>query len=410
MNRLLLDPSIRDAHWIMRITLGVTLIMLVVLFSERFYLDSRIHQTMTDIRLVEQNTARVQRLSANMLMSVKLAASTRDLAWTKKYQSQQQQMIIALASVLKFATFDETALFEAAAVPANAILNQLSEKALRIAGKHNSEAALRVLTSEEYGAEQYRLESATNTLFKNVSTRLEGAHGSYVLFDRLFLLSLLMASLLGIFFLWNAILENIKQALSGYKGSRRANHNEPELDTMTQLRNRDSFQRRAGIMLEDARDSGVQVAMILIDFDQFQKVNDTYGRLVGDSVLCEAASRIGKSIRATDCKGRYGGDEFAIMACSVSEYHNPYIMADRLFRTMSKPFVVDGQELHLTVSIGSALVASGFMDFDELHHRTHLSLQRAKTMGRNTIVHYTEDLAIEALTRDEPQISGRPAA
>ena len=84
-------------------------------------------------------------------------------------------------------------------------------------------------------------------------------------------------------------------------------------DALTGLLNRSAIFERLDALCEATRNSGTRVAIIMADLDSFKRINDTYGHLVGDTVLRECADRIGGVTRPVDAIGRYGGEELLIL-------------------------------------------------------------------------------------------------
>lgn len=131
------------------------------------------------------------------------------------------------------------------------------------------------------------------------------------------------------------------------------------------------------------REKGCTI-VLLCDLDHFKKVNDEYGHLVGDEVLCEAARRLLGSVRSYDFVGRYGGEEFLLVLnnCDVSQ---AYIRAEEVRRAISDhPIQTARGPLSVTMSIG-ALASKDWpqQNAQEILCEADAALYRAKASGRN---------------------------
>jgi diguanylate cyclase (GGDEF)-like protein len=122
----------------------------------------------------------------------------------------------------------------------------------------------------------------------------------------------------------------------------------------------------------------------MIDIDHFKDINDTYGHLAGDSVLRELAWILQKRLRPDDELGRYGGEEF----CAILP-ETPLDGATRIaeeLRTMVEQhsFVVEGERIKVTISIGAAELQKG-MDLKGFYKSADELLYQAKRAGRNRV-------------------------
>lgn len=130
---------------------------------------------------------------------------------------------------------------------------------------------------------------------------------------------------------------------------------------------------------ERARRDGTYLALFVIDVDDFKSINDEYGHAAGDEVLQTLADRIARAVRANDRVGRFGGDEFLIVAPNTG-LAAAEVLRQRIKSTYRKPIEVgDGVMLQVTVSIGST-VDNGSEDTDELFNRADAAMYRRKRM------------------------------
>jgi diguanylate cyclase (GGDEF)-like protein len=127
------------------------------------------------------------------------------------------------------------------------------------------------------------------------------------------------------------------------------------------------------------------VGWIMIDIDFFKQVNDTYGHAAGDAVLKEMGVRLKRVARRYDIVGRYGGEEFLILA-PHTHFEQTKILADRVWRAVrEKPFAYEAQLLDITVSVGVACTDEEDASVAETIKRADDGLYKAKESGRDQI-------------------------
>jgi two-component system, cell cycle response regulator len=129
---------------------------------------------------------------------------------------------------------------------------------------------------------------------------------------------------------------------------------------------------------------GGSFAIILVDLDHFKSVNDTRGHPTGDAVLKEVSRRMARSVRPYDTVGRYGGEEFIVVAPSCGR-SGAIALAERILNSLrSAPVETDRGPLSVTVSCGIAIsTAAKPLDPRELIHLADEALYRAKERGRD---------------------------
>jgi diguanylate cyclase (GGDEF)-like protein len=170
----------------------------------------------------------------------------------------------------------------------------------------------------------------------------------------------------------------------------RVNKNLAELatiDGLTQLVNRRVIAERLTLEFLRARRYKHPFTCILVDIDHFKAVNDNYGHPVGDRVLIEVAIAIKQSIRTTDMAGRYGGEEFMVLAPETPAV-SARIVAERIRGAITKRTFDKADEglPSVTASLGVASTELDVANGGELVKRTDEALYRAKHEGRNRVI------------------------
>jgi diguanylate cyclase (GGDEF)-like protein len=156
-------------------------------------------------------------------------------------------------------------------------------------------------------------------------------------------------------------------------------------DFVTGIYNRRYFHEQLQLELDRARRIGYAVSLLIFDIDHFKRVNDTYGHPVGDRVLQMVASRIKDELRAVDILARYGGEEFAVILPGTPTSSLSGV-GERLRQIIALlPFVVDDQQITITVSAGGATFPDDANDAQGLVDEADRWLYAAKEAGRNRI-------------------------
>ena len=154
-------------------------------------------------------------------------------------------------------------------------------------------------------------------------------------------------------------------------------------DVLTGLPNRILFSRRLAEALKRIGPSH-WIAIHCIDLDQFKAVNDIHGHAHGDHLLRCVADRFLSCMRPDDTVARLGGDEFVVLQTDVVDDDDVRSLAERLLGEIRRPFPIDGHNLHVGVSVGSAIAREREASPDAVLRNADLALYRAKREGRNT--------------------------
>ncbi|MCL2193672.1 MAG: diguanylate cyclase, partial [Treponema sp.] len=159
-------------------------------------------------------------------------------------------------------------------------------------------------------------------------------------------------------------------------------------DTLTGARNRRYFMETAERELHSCTDGGQDFAIIMFDIDHFKRVNDTYGHAIGDEVLKIVVARTIHALKQDTLVARYGGEEFVIMLPRVSHENAMKTASQILERIVSSPFVTEGLEISVTVSLGVASKTEDCTMLPDIIKNADKALYYAKETGRNRVVSY----------------------
>ncbi|MCW7539247.1 EAL domain-containing protein [Aquabacterium sp. A7-Y] len=169
-------------------------------------------------------------------------------------------------------------------------------------------------------------------------------------------------------------------------------------DSLTGLANRNLFRERLGVMLREAQDRQLQVAVMFLDLDRFKSVNDTLGHSAGDRLLQQVAQRIKSCLRSSDLVARQGGDEFAVALCGATP-DSAGAVAQKILKAFNHPFLVDRQELYSGTSIGLSFFPVDGRDVDTLLKQADVAMYLAKEQGRGNYQFFRSQLGVMAQDR-----------
>ncbi len=155
-------------------------------------------------------------------------------------------------------------------------------------------------------------------------------------------------------------------------------------DSLTDLPNRTLFRDRLGQALARTRRGRQSVAVMLLDLDGFKEINDEFGHHAGDQVLVAVAQRLRSCLRPADTVARLGGDEFTILLEDITSPNEAVRVAERIDASLRTPFVVDGDEMGVTTSIGIALNEPGRPEEpSDMLRNADVAMYKAKHNGKS---------------------------
>ncbi len=157
------------------------------------------------------------------------------------------------------------------------------------------------------------------------------------------------------------------------------------IDPLTELFNRRGLEKVLSREAAWVRRHRSSLVAMLLDLDDFKRINDTLGYLAGDQVLKQVAQNLTKSLRATDYVFRVGGDEFVILL-PQTKLADGLTVAEKVRLAIAEvPISLSSHELRISASLGVSEVTSDITSIDELLGKTNPPLSKSKREGKNRV-------------------------
>ena len=174
-----------------------------------------------------------------------------------------------------------------------------------------------------------------------------------------------------------------------------------ESDPLTKLPNREVFNTRLQQCVEQRRQGADFIdAVMLLDIDNFKRVNDSLGHQAGDALLLRVAERLKRCVRSNNSRlaegpplfARLGGDEFAVLVRNLRKPTDARSIADRILRAMQEPIQIEGRCLTIGMSIGVAIIQSDERNAAEVVRQSDIAMYEAKAAGKNRASVFDEEM------------------
>ncbi|WP_128292236.1 GGDEF domain-containing protein [Afifella aestuarii] len=161
-------------------------------------------------------------------------------------------------------------------------------------------------------------------------------------------------------------------------------------DHLTKLPNRAYFEEKMATAICEAGARGEGFALIVLDLDGFKPVNDTFGHVIGDQLLCASAERIRTALPLEAFAARIGGDEFAVIMPVGMGGAEAFARGKAILAAVAQPFALGHEDIRIGASAGLATFVSGELGAKQLYTMADQALYQAKRQGRANICVYAE--------------------
>jgi diguanylate cyclase (GGDEF)-like protein len=180
-------------------------------------------------------------------------------------------------------------------------------------------------------------------------------------------------------------------------------------DALTGLANRAYFREFTRRTMGYARRYGNKLAVLTINLDHFDRVNENLGHATGDQLLQSVAKRLRSCVRGSDIVARFGGDDFAVVLTSLSSRDDAALVAGKVIETITRPHDVAGGEIYVTPSIGVSIFPDDGETPDGLLRSADVALHRVKERGRGQFQFYSSEMRGGSFERMQLEVMLRDA-
>jgi predicted signal transduction protein with EAL and GGDEF domain/FixJ family two-component response regulator len=199
-------------------------------------------------------------------------------------------------------------------------------------------------------------------------------------------------------------------------------------DSLTGIPNRQAFLEMLERELQRSKIGNKKFAVLFMDLDAFKRINDTLGHNVGDQLLQQVSDRLRETIRPSDLLSRgdsltreggepkqstnlarLGGDEFTILIPDLDRVEHALNVAHRVKDAMRRPFLIEGNEIFVTASIGISLFPEDGDDCNSLLKYADTAMYHAKNCGKNNAKLYSSSLTMQIMSHVKLEVGLRKA-
>jgi predicted signal transduction protein with EAL and GGDEF domain/FixJ family two-component response regulator len=198
-------------------------------------------------------------------------------------------------------------------------------------------------------------------------------------------------------------------------------------DSLTGIPNRQAFLEMLERELQRSKIGNKKFAVLFMDLDAFKRINDTLGHNVGDQLLQQVSDRLRETIRPSDLLSRgdsltrdgeprqgtnlarLGGDEFTILIPDLDRVEHALNVAHRVKDAMRRPFIIEGNEIFVTASIGISLFPEDGDDCNSLLKFADTAMYHAKNCGKNNAKLYSSSLTMQIMSHVKLEVGLRKA-
>lgn len=171
-------------------------------------------------------------------------------------------------------------------------------------------------------------------------------------------------------------------------------------DFLTGLPNRRQFDQELRAAIAAPPRAGGAHALLLLDLNDFKRINDVYGHGIGDEVLINVAARLQRAVRSGDLVVRFGGDEFAVLARQLFGAEEATGIALRIIQELDHPITINATQHHIGAGIGIALLPQDGQTDVEILRKADIALYRAKAEGGSALRFFEPAMDVHIRERD----------
>ena len=163
-------------------------------------------------------------------------------------------------------------------------------------------------------------------------------------------------------------------------------------DSLTSLPNRTFFTEQINLEIKRISELKEIMAILNLDISRFVYINETYGNDLGDAVLKQVALQLSNFSKGEEMLARISGDNFGIILTGFADTNEIAAIVDRMIKSLTRPMMILGQELVLSINVGVSVFPEDGSDAEQLISKSEMALNKASKKGRNVLQFFTNDM------------------
>jgi diguanylate cyclase (GGDEF)-like protein len=223
------------------------------------------------------------------------------------------------------------------------------------------------------------------------------------------LLPMALPSTIAVILVMSSLYHALQEVIGELDRSRQDAVTQAQHDPLTGLGNKRLLQERVDQAIARFRRGEESFAVLMLDLDDFKRVNDLLGHQAGDVLLKEAAARLTELVRETDTLARFGGDEFLVLQSAVDRPSDVRRLCARVNKQMQRPYSIGEREVRLPVTVGAVLANNRLRDAADYVRAADMALYAAKASGKNCFRFFSQEMDALLQRRDRLETDLRHA-
>ena len=388
----IVEETMRQALRAVALALVCTALLTSTLLAERLWSSAQLEHAADRHAQANRLAGEIRLAEQELLQAAQSAALTGETSWIERYDRltanltqkiEHASLLVPLAVAQRYR--DKTQ-------EASADIAQMRQSALNALNSGALDAARGLFDGERYTSRTRLIREATEELTAISLAATERQMRE--LRTRSYIVAGLALALTvgGGFFLWRRLSSGLNESRGSLLEAEVRVQRLAASDLLTGLDNRAALHDAMQTRLARAAKHRQELAVLMVDLDRFKPVNDRNGHMVGDLVLKEVAVRLGRCLRQSDLRARYGGDEFVIVIDEGDGKRTAQAAADRIIETLCEPMYFGDLAVNIGASVGVARYPRDASSDDELIRKADSALYRAKKSGMNGVCIYDPKL------------------
>ena len=166
-------------------------------------------------------------------------------------------------------------------------------------------------------------------------------------------------------------------------------------DSLTNLPNKNLFLDRLNTSISTYRRTGTKAAVVLVDLDDFKKINNSLGYSIGDKILVEAAKKLVSCMRDYDTVARVGEDKFLLLFQNIRHNNELFPIINRIKAVLGESYNVDGNPMNITASLGISVFPDDGVNSEDILINVDKAMYKSKELGKNCYYFFNDSIKEE---------------